>query len=145
VAPAASLGRRALAGAIDVVIAVLVAVGIALITGGLDPIVDSSAVYTSREISEAYFELFGSTFTAVVVLGAASEITIKVTIGKFISGTRSLDETGAAVSKGRAFMRNLAKFVSVYLFGVGLAWAVIDKRNRTWHDLMTGTYVAKTC
>lgn len=141
-APSASLLRRSFAGIVDVYIAILITLGIGFVTGSIDPIFDPSPGTTTREIDEAYFRIFGSTFTALVVHSALAEMTVRVTAGKFIAGIQSVDDSGNALSKGRALMRNLAKFVSVYLFGVGLAWALIDRRNRTWHDLMVGTYVA---
>lgn len=120
----------------------LIAVGLNLLAGGAEPIFETSPDTSAREINEAYFRLFGDIFTALVAHVGLSEIAFKVSAGKFIAGIRTQGETGAAVSKGQAFIRNIAKFVSVYLFGVGIAWALIDRRNRMWHDLMSGTYVA---
>jgi len=46
---------------------------------------------------------------------------------------------GGVVSWPRCFLRFLTGTVSVSLFGLGIAWALVDKHKRGWHDLAAGT------
>ena len=116
-------------------------VAIGSITGATDPILDPAPFTTQRETSEAYFGVFWSTIFVTAVYGAASEATVGLTAGKFIVGIRSAGAAGEAITRGRAMMRNIAKLASIYIFGIGLVWAVADRRHRTWHDLMAGSWV----
>lgn len=42
---------------------------------------------------------------------------------------------------GKLVIRYLAYFISAIPLGLGFLWALIDKQNRSWHDLLSGTSV----
>ncbi|MDA0353057.1 MAG: RDD family protein [Chloroflexi bacterium] len=140
--PHASLRRRSVSGGIDLFVTILIVVALGLITGSTDPIFDPSPGTTAAETNEAYFDFFWMAVFFFAVYGAVAETTVRLTIGKAMTGTRTVSRTGDQVARDRALMRNVAKLASIYPFALGLVWAVVDKRNRAWHDLMTGTYVA---
>ena len=50
-----------------------------------------------------------------------------------------------ALSWPRCLLRGLVGMVSLAVFGLGVLWALIDKKNRGWHDLATGTVLLRVC
>ena len=48
------------------------------------------------------------------------------------------------VSWPRCLLRFLVAVVSLSFFGLGILWALIDKKNRGWHDLAAHTLLIKT-
>lgn len=47
--------------------------------------------------------------------------------------------TGDRAKAGRALLRALLAVPSVLLLGAGCAWLLVDRRGRTWHELLSGT------
>lgn len=54
-----------------------------------------------------------------------------------------ITETGVAISWKIAFVRFLAGFVSIMLFGLGFLWALGEPEKRTWHDILSDTRLIK--
>ncbi len=54
------------------------------------------------------------------------------------------EETGKALSFGRALIRYIGYFISGIPFGAGFFWMLVDNRNRTWHDMMAKSVVIYT-
>jgi uncharacterized RDD family membrane protein YckC len=50
-------------------------------------------------------------------------------------------KTGLAPSWKQASLRFLAAHLSLLSAGIGLLWLLVDKQNRTWHDLIANTRV----
>ncbi len=50
-------------------------------------------------------------------------------------------ESGQALRPGRALLRFAAAIPSIALFGIGIWWALIDARRRTWPDCIARTRV----
>jgi uncharacterized RDD family membrane protein YckC len=48
------------------------------------------------------------------------------------------------ISWPRCLLRFLAAMVSLSVFGLGILWALVDKKNRGWHDLIAHTLLIKT-
>lgn len=47
------------------------------------------------------------------------------------------------ISWPRCLLRFFVGLVSLCVFGLGLAWALLDKKNRSWHDLAANTLLVK--
>lgn len=63
------------------------------------------------------------------------------TIGKLCMGIRVVTFDGSYLGIGQAILRCLATFISSVPLGAGFLWAALDRRKRTWHDLIAGTEV----
>ena len=66
------------------------------------------------------------------------------TLGKMLLGIRVQDLDGSTIGFGRAFLRSMGYFVSVFFMTfLGFLWALWDKKNQTWHDKIAGTVVVR--
>jgi uncharacterized RDD family membrane protein YckC len=67
------------------------------------------------------------------------------TFGQRAVGARVVDaETEESIPLGRSLIRTLAMVVSALPLGIGFWWALLDRRGRTWHDLIARTRVIST-
>ena len=66
------------------------------------------------------------------------------TVGKAIMGLRVVAIDGSRLNFLRAFMRMIVFFFSVFFFGLGVLWILIDDRRQALHDKLSGTYVIYT-
>ena len=48
-----------------------------------------------------------------------------------------------SISWPRCLLRFLVGLVSIFVFGAGIVWALIDSKNRGWHDLAAQTLLVK--
>jgi uncharacterized RDD family membrane protein YckC len=66
------------------------------------------------------------------------------TFGMMLTNTRVVDsESFESISPGRALARTIGYFVALAPAAVGFLWAVVNKKRRGWHDLISGTLVAR--
>lgn len=66
------------------------------------------------------------------------------TPGKMILKIKVVTTTYKPVSLRSAFLREMVgKIISNIIFGMGFLWALLDKKNQTWHDKIANTYVVK--
>jgi uncharacterized RDD family membrane protein YckC len=62
--------------------------------------------------------------------------------GQKALGIRIVDaRTGAAISAGRVFLRQICRVFSQFLCFLGYFWMLWDKDKQTWHDKMVNTVV----
>ena len=54
-----------------------------------------------------------------------------------------ITESGVDISWKIAFVRYLAAYVSILLFGLGFLWSLGDPEKRTWHDILSDTRLIK--
>jgi uncharacterized RDD family membrane protein YckC len=67
-----------------------------------------------------------------------------VSIGKWAAGIRVVDARGRRPGVGRGVGRTLAAlFLSSPPLWLGYWWAFWQRRHRTWHDMIAGTYVVR--
>jgi uncharacterized RDD family membrane protein YckC len=66
-----------------------------------------------------------------------------MTLGMRAWRVRLISRDGQMISWPRCLLRFLAGVVSLSLFGVGILWALVDKKNRGWHDLIASTLLVK--
>jgi len=132
--------RRAVAAAIDVVIAGLLVVGVAAI-----PIARSAP--SSHGTGVMFLHPNWLLLVPLIVLFVpAAYGTVFVaryggTPGKLLLGMRVVTEALAPVGVGRAFARHLLSWFSVLTLFLGYLSAPFDRRRRTLHDQLAGTVV----
>lgn len=56
---------------------------------------------------------------------------------------RLVAEDGTAIDKKQAAIRALAAVLSWCIFGLGFLWCFIDDRKRTWHDILSASYLVQ--
>ena len=114
---------RLVAALVDGVILFVVAIILALITGGL-------SVYVHWLIYILY---------SVLLTGLRGQ-----TLGKQLLGIRVVNQNGEVPGIGRAILREvIGKLVSMIVFYLGYFWVLFDRRKQAWHDKIAGTYVIR--
>jgi hypothetical protein len=66
------------------------------------------------------------------LLIAAQEVAFGTSLGKRLLGLRIRGSAGAALGRSLLFLPSLA------LLGLGVLWALLDRRKRCWHDVASG-------
>lgn len=67
------------------------------------------------------------------------------TVGKLLTGTKIVSNSGEGLTFWRAFFRNrIAYMISGIFLWLGFIWVLVDKQRRAWHDQIAGTYVITT-
>ncbi len=66
-----------------------------------------------------------------------------MTVGMRAWKVRLISDDGQIISWSRCLLRFLVGVVSLAVFGLGIFWALVDPKNRTWHDLATHTLLVK--
>ena len=67
-----------------------------------------------------------------------------VTLGMRAWRVRLVSGDEQIISWPRCLLRFLVGLVSLSVFGLGIFWALVDARNRGWHDLAARTLLIKT-
>ena len=81
-------------------------------------------------------------FVIVILLFTVMEATLGKTPGKYIVGTRVVDEDGDRVSLMQALVRNFLRFIDgIAIYIVGLIIIAVDKENRRLGDILARTWV----
>ena len=62
-----------------------------------------------------------------------------MTVGMRAWRVKIEDESGNRPGWGKSTIRFLASLLSVAAVGIGFAWALLDSRKRSWHDILSGT------
>lgn len=99
-------------------------------------------------VADVDFGLLGN----LIVLPAAMAVVILVlyrglwalvnrdTPGMRFAGLRLVDFDGRTPKRERRIVRQFAGVLSLVSAGVGLAWALVDEENLTWHDHISRTF-----
>ncbi|MCP4045521.1 MAG: RDD family protein [Gammaproteobacteria bacterium] len=66
-----------------------------------------------------------------------------MTVGMRAWRIRLVSDNDQPVSWPRCFLRFFVGVLSVSAFGLGILWALVDKKNRGWHDLAARTLLIK--
>jgi uncharacterized RDD family membrane protein YckC len=67
-----------------------------------------------------------------------------MTVGMRAWRVKLINADGQMVSWPACLLRYLAGLVSLAVFGFGILWTLVDKKNRGWHDLAAGTLLIRT-
>jgi len=62
-----------------------------------------------------------------------------MTVGMRAWRVRLANTDGRLISWPKCLLRFLVGLVSLAVFGFGILWALVDQKNRGWHDLAAGT------
>jgi uncharacterized RDD family membrane protein YckC len=60
--------------------------------------------------------------------------------GMRFAGLRLVDFDGRTPTREQRLRRQLVSLLSVLSAGLGLAWALVDEENLTWHDHISKTF-----
>jgi uncharacterized RDD family membrane protein YckC len=66
-----------------------------------------------------------------------------MTVGMRAWRVKIEDESGNRPGWGKSTIRFLASLLSAAAVGIGFAWALVDSRKRTWHDILSGTRLVR--
>lgn len=66
-----------------------------------------------------------------------------MTLGMRAWRVRLVGADGTQISWHGCLLRFLVGLVSLCAFGLGILWALVDAKNRTWHDLAARTLLVK--
>ncbi|NNK98265.1 MAG: RDD family protein [Xanthomonadales bacterium] len=67
----------------------------------------------------------------------------RMTLGMRAWHIRIVSDTGKPVSWPRCLLRFLVGAISLAALGLGVLWALIDRKNRGWHDLAARTLLVR--
>lgn len=97
--------------------------------------------YTIDDVN-TYLLFLLLTFVIVVFYNAVCEASkMQGSIGKRLCGIVVVDADGRRLSFMKAFFRNLGKFVSGTVLGIGYLAILWDDHRQAWHDKFAKTYV----
>jgi uncharacterized RDD family membrane protein YckC len=66
-----------------------------------------------------------------------------MTVGMRAWKVRLIGSGKATISWPRCMLRFLVGLLSLFIFGLGILWALVDHKNRGWHDLAAQTLLVK--
>lgn len=135
--PVAGPALRMISGAIDVLLALVLLIGVSLSAGTLIEGLDAAAAAASF--------LLLAVGVLVALPTACETIWRGRTLGKKVMGLRSVREDGGTIDFRRALTRHLVGFVEIYLLGgtPALLSAVLTSPTRRLGDIAAGTYVTR--
>lgn len=84
---------------------------------------------------------YGMGIVVVFLYYVPMEAVFGFTVGKLVTGTRVVDESGLPPSWKQAIGRTLCRFIPFEAFSVLFS---TDGKVRGWHDRLAGTYVVRT-
>ena len=67
-----------------------------------------------------------------------------ITVGMRAWKISLVSQSGQSITWLQCLVRYSVSLVSLALLGLGFAWALLDSKNRTWHDLAAGTILVKS-
>ncbi len=131
-------GRRLIAFLIDIAILVLLTgiihrIGISV----FGKLFEEELLRMAGMVSSLVFCLLFSVYF-ILFHGAVGQ-----TPGKMVVGLKLLQESGAPVSYGTAFLRWVGYLISAFFLFLGFFWIIIDDRKQGWHDKIAKTKVHK--
>lgn len=68
---------------------------------------------------------------------------VGMTVGMRAWKVRLVSADGRVISWPRCLLRFIVGLVSLAALGLGIWWTLVDKKNRSWHDLAAGTLLIK--
>jgi len=66
---------------------------------------------------------------------------LQATLGKWLLGIQVVDTSGRRLRYTTALSRNLEKFLSFAILGLGCLWVIWSPEKQAWHDSLAGTFV----
>lgn len=123
--PLASIFERAIAFSIDFMLWLFV----------------SSFIYRIAHINSPKIYLLFSVLAFILYVAVFSIGNLK-TVGKFLMGIKVVDrKTKQNLTFGRAFLRGVGYFISIFTLCLGFAFVIFSKKRLTLEDLLAGSEV----
>ena len=144
--PAAGLGRRLAAMFYDG----LLCIALLIVTAGVYKLIQMAVIGAERmrALSDAG-ALDGDPLLSTVLLFMLFGFFAKFwthggqTLGMQVWGVRVQNVDGTPISLWQALLRFVVAIGSWGCLGLGFAWALVDKRQRTWHDIYSDTQLVR--
>ena len=126
---------RTLSGLVDLLIVVLCAGAFVLAADFISGIevLDDISLFHYGQLLLAIFLLY-----SIFMLSTANQ-----TMGMMITDLKVVHTGGERPSVGRVVARTVAFLVSLLGLGIGLIWAVFDRKSLCFHDRISGTEVVR--
>ena len=127
----AGLGIRSVAKFIDLIIVFAV-------------LLIPEAIFLKFNFTNSDYTLFRVLLIVVIWLvynGLFESSNFQATIGKMIVKIKVIGLYGKKLTVLRALARCIAVLISVLPTGIGIWYISTDKKKRSWHDLIAGSYV----
>jgi uncharacterized RDD family membrane protein YckC len=145
----AGFWRRLWAAFLDGV--VLWALSVPFIIMWLMPLTNVNMEQVEGLPSDQQMEIFGAcllywlvtTLMEFLYFGLFESSRRRATLGRIALGIQVTDVHGNRIGLGRAFLRRIARILSVFTFGIGFLVSLFSKRRQTLHDLLAGTLVVR--
>lgn len=127
--------------AVHFVIAVVDMLVIAMSTAPFMILISTSGGFGTlkAKVSAALITVIMSFFYLVVTQALCGK-----TFGMMLTNTRVVNaNTFESVSPGRALARTFGYYFALAPAAIGFGWALVNRKRRGWHDLISGTLVAR--
>jgi uncharacterized RDD family membrane protein YckC len=126
---------RTLSGLVDLLIVILCTGAYILAADFISGIevLDQTSLFHYGELLLAIFLLY-----SVFMLGTANQ-----TMGMMITDLRVVSAEGERPSIGQVLVRTPAFLISLLALGIGLLWALFDRKSLCLHDRISGTEVVR--
>jgi uncharacterized RDD family membrane protein YckC len=131
---------RVLASLVDALITSLLAIAIALLLS-LSAMTATGAGDAHARVED--IESFVGFVGGLLYFAIFESTRLRATPGKLLFGLRVVDLHGQQISLGRALGRNLGKYLSTLLLGIGFMMAGWTRRKQALHDMMAGCLVVR--
>ena len=82
-------------------------------------------------------------FTACFIYLGSCWRYVGMTVGMRAWKIRLVSPDGVFISWPRCLLRYIVGLISLAVFGLGILWALVDKKKRGWHDLAARTLLIK--
>ena len=144
--PPVGLGRRLAAMFYDL----LLCTALLIVTAGAYKMIQMAIIGEARmrELTEAG-ALDGDPLLSTVLLFVLFGFFAKFwthggqTLGMQVWGVRVQNADGTAISLWQALLRFVVSIASWLCLGLGFFWALIDKRQRGWHDIYSESQLVR--
>lgn len=134
----ASIGRRAAAFMIDVLVLLALVIGTSYLFG---------VAYDALIGPPPEWAIFAASIVGVIAawlyFAAMESSHYQATLGKLLVGIRVTSPTGARISFTQAAARAMGKVISTVLFGVGYVLAIFTRDRLSLHDMLSESRVVK--
>ena len=112
-------------------------------------VVSNVAYSSGMSVAMPSFHMVGGGLTLLTILVNLAYYSLfeasrlQATPGKLACRLRVTNEAGQRIGLGRAVGRNLAKFVSAFILGIGFLMVAWTRRKQGLHDLIASTLVLR--
>lgn len=85
--------------------------------------------------------IIASSAGGILYFGLLEGSSMHGTLGKYLMGIVTVDESGRPIDYGKSFTRAICRLLSGFIFGMGYLIGLFDEEGKTLHDRIAGTRV----